>query len=144
MVQKGIQLRYEIATAAKKHRVSARCAQAKSKKHRTRAAETTSKGTPQPLVIGDFCSPIETVGTNKRNYKVARLNSRQKQKLWIKSHRETHMYNSAFKEACTMSKESRDARSAAKCAADMTPNAKSVVPKVVSPDYFLNKVGKEF
>ena len=43
-----------------------------------------------------------------------------------------------------MYKESRDARSAAKCAADATPNAKSVVPKIVSPDYFLNKVGKEF
>ena len=82
----------------------------------------------------------------KRNYKVAHLNSwqKQKQKPQIKSHCEKQMYNSAFKEACTLYKESRNARSVAKCAADVTPNRKSVIPKVISPDFFLNKVGKEF
>ena len=62
--QKGIQICYEQAKAAQKRRVSARYALARSKKHRTHAAETMLKRTLQPLVIGDFCTPRENVGTS--------------------------------------------------------------------------------
>ena len=65
--QKVIQLRNEKAKAALKRCVSARCALARSKKHRTRAAETTSKRSLQPLVVGDFCFPRESVGTSHRH-----------------------------------------------------------------------------
>ena len=93
--------------------------------------------------------PGEPLRWKKRKYRVAWVNSRQKQKLQIVTNEEVKLYNTAFKKACVLYKEHRDSRAAAKISASdsalsTTASVRKQTPKMISSAYFLSKVGEQF